>query len=360
MTTQNKQKQAGPQPFPRLSRKSVRSRWATLAVASVGALVLVGCAGGGSSTEPSESTSTPDEASAAQPRIAMVTPASTDEFYLTMYCGARAAAAGQDIELTISGTTEITTEAVMQVVQTVLATEPEGMVLVVWDQEAFNTTMEPYFDSGRPLVMPDSFISSGDFTQSIRTDSYQSSYDAALAVVSSFELSAGKVIIVTDSPGNGIQSARAEGFKDGLEAETDLEVLEIQYIGNDAADASNAVVSAAAGNDDLVMVFSTNIGAGTGAANGIATSEKQIVHVGYDTSSSQVAQLRAGDYDVLVAQSPFQMGFDSVTLVAELLKGVKTTADITEQTIFSDSALVTQANVDSPEIARFLYKEDCS
>jgi len=333
-------------------RRSSQSKKALLAVASIGVLALSACAGGTDST----ASDTPS----AGTSIAMVTPASTDEFYLTMYCGARAAAAEQEVDLTISGTTEITTESVMLVVTTVLATEPDGMLLTVWDQEAFNTTMKPYTDSGRPLVMPDSFLGSGEYLQSIRTDSYQSSYDAAAEVAGSFGLSSGKVLIVTDSPGNGIQSARAEGFKDGIEAETGLEVLEIQYVGNDSAKASGTVTSASAGNEDLVLVFSTNIGAGTGAANGIATAGEDIVHVGYDTSSSQVAQLRNGDYDVLVAQSPYQMGFDSVTLVAQILKGEKNQADVTEQTVFSNSALVTQENVDSPEMATFLYREDCS
>lgn len=333
-----------------------------LAAVGISGLVLGGCA-----ATPSDPDSAPEvdseetsvEASDV-PEITMVTPASTDEFYLTMYCGAQAAAEEEQVDLTISGSTEIATDKVMEVLQTALATEPDGMLLTVWDTEAFNSTMKEYTDTGRPLVMPDSFISSGEYVQSIRTDSYQSSYDAAVEVVANYGLSEGKVLIVTDSPGNAIQSARAEGFLDGINSETGLEALEIQYIGNEAAEASNAVTSASAANDDLELVFSTNIGAGTGAANGIASTGEDIVHAGYDTSSSQVAQLRNGDYDVLVAQSPYQMGFDALTLVAEILKGEVEASEIEEQTVFSDSTLVTQDNVDEPEISRFLYKEDCS
>jgi len=327
-----------------------------IAIASIGVLALAGC----STTEAGPTEAGPSEGSDDKVRIAMVTPASTDPFYGAMYCGAQAAAAEQEIDLTIQGSPEVTVEAEMQVLQTVLATEPDGMVLTVWDQQAFNTTMKPYTDSGRPLVMADSSLGSGEYLQSIRTDSYQSSYDAAVKVVESFGLSSGKVLILTDSPGNGIQVARAEGFTDAIEAETEIEVLELQYISNDSAKASNAVTSASAGNDDLVMVFSTNIPAGTGAANGISTAGKDIVHVGYDTSSTQVDQLRNGDYDVLVAQSPYQTGYDSVTLVAEILNGDKKVDDVKEETMFSPTALVTRDNVDEPDIAAFIYTSDCN
>ncbi|MDQ1136250.1 ribose transport system substrate-binding protein [Microbacterium sp. SORGH_AS 1204] len=292
--------------------------------------------------------------------VAMVTPESTGEFYGAMYCGAKAAAAEQGITLNIQGSPGVSTEEVMQVLQSVLATDPDGLLLTVWDNNAFNSTLEPYTAAGHPLVMPDSFLSDDNFVQSIRTDNYQSSYDAAVQALEDFKITSGKVLIVTDAPGNAVQSSRAEGFRDAIADKSDLDVLEFQYVGGDSAKASQAVSSALAANPDISVVFTTNIGAGTGAANGISTAGSDAKLIGFDTASSQVQELRDGAYDALIGQSPYQMGYESTTLISKILKDEESATDVTEKVKWSPWALVTAENVDSSEIAPYLYSSTCS
>jgi len=317
------------------------------------AVVLAGCSTGSSAAS--------GDSSSAKKTIAMVTPESTGEFYGTMYCGAKAAAEKEGVTLKIQGTPETTTDAEMQVLQSVLATNPDGLLLTVWDNTAFNSTLKSYTDSGKPLVMPDSFLSNKEYVQSIRTDNYQSSYDAAVQAIKDFKLTSGKVVIVTDSPGNQVQSDRAKGFKDAIEKESKLTALDIQYVGGDSAKASQTVSSQLSANSDVKLVFSTNIGAGTGAANAISASgDDDIVHVGYDTASNQVASLKKGEYDALVAQDPYTEGYDATELMAKLVKGDTKASDVKEQTVYSPWKLVTKDNVDDADVAKYLYTSDCS
>ncbi|RKN12887.1 substrate-binding domain-containing protein [Streptomyces radicis] len=331
-----------------------RMLWVGVAVATT--TLLAGC----STSDPATGSGGDEGGGEGDFTVAMVTPESTGEFYGAMYCGAQDAADEQGVTLNIQGTPGTSVEEEMQVLQSVLATDPDGMLLTVWDNTAFNQTMSSFTGAGKPLVMPDSFLSDDAYTQSIRTDSYQSSYDAAVQAVEDFGVASGTALVVTDAPGNAIQTARAEGFRDAIQEETGLEVLEFQYVGGDSAEASQVVSSSLAANPDLSLVFSTNIGAGTGAANGIRTaSGDDIVHIGYDTSSSQVEELRGGDYDALVAQSPYTMGFDAMTLISRILTGEVEAESITEKTEFSPWALVTADNVDSDEMASYLYTADC-
>jgi ribose transport system substrate-binding protein len=293
--------------------------------------------------------------------VGMVTPESTGEYYGTMYCGAEAAAADQGVTAKIQGTPEVTAEAEMAVIQSVIATNPDGMILATWDNNAFNAVMKTYVDAGNPLVMTDSFLSDDNlFVQSIRTDSYQSSYDGTLEVLKRLAIDSGKALVITDTPGNQVQSARAEGFRDALEKNTGLEVLEFQYVGGDAAKASQAVSSAQAANTDLAIVFATNIPAGTGAANGIRTSGKDIALLGYDAAKVQVDELKAGEYDALIAQNPYEMGYEAMTLISKILKGETSADSITDKSRFTSWAMITADNVDDPGMAQFLYNTDCS
>lgn len=293
--------------------------------------------------------------------VAMVTPESTGEFYGAMYCGAQDAADESGVTLNIQGTPETTVDAEMQVLQSVLATDPDGLLLTVWDNNAFNETLGEYTDAGNPLIMPDSFLSNDAYIQSVRTDSYQSSYDAAVQALTDFSITEGSVLVVTDAPGNAIQSARAEGFRDAIADNSDLNMLEFQYVGGDSAKSSQAVSSALAANPDLSLVFSTNIGAGTGAANGIATvGVDGVTHIGYDTASAQVDELKNGGYDALIAQSPYQMGFDAMELMSSILTGETDADSVTEKSVYAPWALVTADNVETSDIAPFLYTADCS
>jgi ribose transport system substrate-binding protein len=317
------------------------------------AVALTGCSAG--------SPAATSDSSSSGKTIAMVTPESTGEFYGTMYCGAKAAAEKEGVTLKIQGTPETTTDAEMQVLQSVLATNPDGLLLTVWDNTAFNSTLKSYTDSGKPLVMPDSFLSNDEYVQSIRTDNYQSSYDAAVQALKDFDLTSGKVIIVTDAPGNQVQSARAKGFKDAIEKESKLTPLDIQYVGGDSAKASQTVSSQLSANPDVKLVFSTNIGAGTGAANAISASgDDGIVHIGYDTASNQVASLKKGEYDALVAQDPYTEGYQATELMAKLVTGETKASDVKEQTVYSPWKLVTKDNVDDDDVKKFLYTSDCS
>lgn len=328
----------------------IRTHKRVLAIAATTAtagIALTGCSAGGGG----------DSAGGGdKPTVAVVTPESTGEFYGAMYCGAQDAADEAGITLNIQGTPEVTTDAEMAVLQAVLATDPDGLLLAVWDNTAFNETLSTY---DRPIIMPDSFLSNDAHIASVRTDNYQSSYDAALKIVEEFGVDSGKVFIVTADPGNQVQTARAEGFRDAVEEHTDLEALEFAYVGGDAAKASQAVTSAIAANPDISIVFTTNGAAGTGSISGVASSGSDALSVGFDTASSQVEELRSGGYDALIAQSPYQMGYDSMEMMAQILDGSLKPEDIEEKDIWSPWAVVTADNVDDEETKPFLMTSDC-
>lgn len=355
----------------RTASRSLRRRTSVLGLSLTAAALLAACSSGSTAAPTSSSAAgssaagssaaTSGGTSAGSLTVAMVTPESTGEFYGAMYCGAKAAAKETGVNLNIQGTPDVTVDAEMQVLQSVLATNPDGMLLTVWDNNAFNQTMSAFTSEGKPLIMPDSMLSDDNYLQSIRTDNYQSSYDATTQALNDFGISSGSVLVLTDAPGNAIQTARANGFADAIKAKGGIKLLETQFVGSDSAKAAQAISSAAAANPDLSLVFTTNMGAGTGAAAGVsALGTGTIKHLGYDTASAQVAQLKSGGYDALVAQSPYQMGYDAMEQMSKVLTKQVDPASITDKTVWSPWKLVTKANVDTPEIAPFLYTADCS
>ena len=65
-------------------------------------------------------------------------------------------------------------------------------------------------------------------------------------------------------------------------------------------------------------------------------------------------------YDALIAQQPFDMGYNSVKLVAETIRAgaIDTAVVVHDQP--TGFAVITRENVDDPAIAAFIYPADLS
>ena len=99
-------------------------------------------------------------------------------------------------------------------------------------------------------------------------------------------------------------------------------VLEYAYPGTDTAKAAEAVTAAIAGNPDLAGVYATHESAALGAATGLRDAGQQgtIKLIAFDASPEQVNDLKNGTYDALIAQQPYDMGYNSVKLVADTIR----------------------------------------
>jgi ribose transport system substrate-binding protein len=295
-----------------------------------------------------------------QKTVAYVTPQNTGPFYGNMRCGAIDAAKEAGVKLQWQGTPSTETAEEMQVLTSVLATQPSALVLTVWDNTAFNDVAGQFTANGAPLVMADSTLSDDNYWQSIRTDSFGSSRDAAAELAK--PISSGSVLIITDKPGNQIQMDRANGFKEGIEKNTSLKVEAMQYVGADAAKAASVVSSSVAANANIKLVFATNDAAGTGAANALRSANKRdaVTLVGYDTAPSQIEELKNGDYAALIAQSPYTMGYESVKLAAAGVAGTTKKESIADKTKYTPWKIVTKENMETDEAKKYIYTAQCN
>ena len=94
-------------------------------------------------------------------------------------------------------------------------------------------------------------------------------------------------------------------------------------------------------------------------AQGVATGVKQagatgVSVVGFDAGPDQIKQLEAGDVQALVAQKPYDIGFQGVQQALNALGGKEVTGNIQ-----TESIVVTKDNMNDPEVAKYIYKSDC-
>lgn len=87
----------------------------------------------------------------------------------------------------------------------------------------------------------------------------------------------------------------------------------------------------------------------------------------FDADPQQVQDLKAGVYDVLIAQDPYQMGYDAVMNLAKYVRGeitaeeLRATGNAEEEGVrHFDTAALTRDNIDDPENKKYQYIAEVS
>lgn len=294
-------------------------------------------------------------------RVAFVVADAADPFYHTMHCGAIAAARKNNVSLSWQGPASVDFQPELQVLNATMQRHPQGLVLAPFDPNAFIQPVQKAMRQGIPVVTVDGSLAKRAEIQNIRTNNIAAGRKAADAMGRLIGGS-GKVLIVALSPGVPANLERATGFSNEIKAKyPKVTLLPIQFPGGDSNKAVQDVTASIRANPDLKGIYTTYAIASNGAASAILATGKrgQIKLVAYDADPKEVSDLKAGVYDALVVQNPFAEGFNSVSLVAKLIRGQKQRARVQYQT-YPQSFIATRGNINAPWLQKYLYKLNCS
>jgi ribose transport system substrate-binding protein len=279
-------------------------------------------------------------------------------FYTGMECGAKAAAAAYNVDLGWNGSHNWDPNETRAVIEAFQANQPQGWVFAPTDPDAFIRFATDEMAAGRPVVTVDAPMSSPVELANMQSDHYQGGQLAAQAMLEQTG-GTGSYLVLHMQPGLPDIGGRADGFRDAMTA-AGSKVLEYAYPGTDTAKAAEAVASAIAGNPDLAGVYATHESAALGAATGLRDAGQQgtIKLIAFDASPEQVNDLNNGVYDALIAQQPFDMGYNSVKLVADTIRAGTIDTSAVEHDQPTGFAVITRDNVTDPAIAAFIYPAD--
>jgi ribose transport system substrate-binding protein len=294
---------------------------------------------------------------AAKVRIAFVAGQIGITFYTGVECGAKQAAKDFNVDLNWNGSHNWDINETRPIIDADLATNPEGWVISPTDPDALIPTINDLMSKGIPVVTIDAPMSKPAELQNIQSNHYAGGQVAAAAMIK-LTGGTGKYLILQLTPGLPDIGGRAKGFEDDM-AKAGATLLPDVFPGTDQALAADAVTAAIGANPDLVGVYATHESAANGAASAIKAANKQgtIKLVAFDSAPTQVADLKNGVYDALVAQAPFNMGYYSVKLVAQVIR-----KEVDPKTVVHDNPTglyaITKDNADAPETQKWIYPAD--
>lgn len=326
-----------------------------LAASALVLLATVGCAG--SEAAPSGSEAAPDAAAGEDYTIALVPGMTTHPAYQTMYCGALQAAEELGVTVDFQGANAWDPAQQLPVVQSLLATSPDALLLVPSDSSALRPAVDQFLAADIPVITVDTGLDdTSGLTAEIRSDNEQGGGAAAQALGEAIG-GKGTVAIISGVPGATTDIARVDGFRQVMEEQfPDVTLLEPEYSRSVVATAESQVQSLMLAHDDLAGVFGVNGNSATGAANAVSNSGRDIVVAGYDAEPGTVEQLRAGNINILVVQDFIQEGRLAVEYAYAALTG---DASAIETPRVLENIIATTETADDPEVSQYFYMAEC-
>jgi ribose transport system substrate-binding protein len=293
--------------------------------------------------------------------IALIPGLTTDAFYITMRKGAEAAAKALGVDLIFQGAADFNPVTQVPVLNAVTARNPSAILIAPTDKVQLVETLKKASEAGIPVITVDTFIGDGHHQTGNGAAAFPLSYVASDNVLGG-EIAAralakaigdkGKVYVSNVKPGVSTTDQREQGFKGEKNRHPNITVLETQFNDDDANKAASQFQSVLARNPDLTGVFGANLfsamGASNGAKQGGATGKVKVV--AFDAPASIVPEIKAGTVDIAIAQHPAEIGYFGVTAAYAHLTGQSI-----PPLIGTGFTVIDKANVDDPEVKRFVY-----
>jgi ribose transport system substrate-binding protein len=292
------------------------------------ALLLAAC-GGDDDSGSSGSSSSGSSSTAKKFNMTLIAGVRGDEFYITMNCGAQAEAKKLGATLNFQGPNEFAADQQIPIVNAVAAKKPDAVLIAPTDTKALFAPINQLADGGSKVVLVDTTLEQPDMAVSEIASDNEGGGKVAAETLTKLIGGSGKVFVNNVKPGISTTDARAKGFEEGAKA-AGLTYVGQQYNGDDPAKAAAITKSILAKHPDLKGIFATNLFSAEGAAAGVreAGKQDQVKIVGFDAGPKQIADLKEGTVQALIAQRPADIGAQGVQQAYAALTGKATKKEI--------------------------------
>lgn len=279
-------------------------------------------------------------------RIAVVPKGRAHLFWQSVHAGAVKAARERDVEIVWNGpATETDYNGQIQIVDAMINQHVDAIALAPIDKKVMVSVVERAVKENIPVVIFDSGIDTESYTSMVATDNYAAGQMAAERMGEILG-GKGKVVVVAVQPGGASTMAREQGFEDGIKKFAGIQIVDKRYGMADFAKSLQVAENMLTAFPDATGLFASNESSAVGAAQALqGRNSKTVKMVGFDWSPTLLKHLREGLVDSLVAQDPFNMGYESVMAAVNKLEGKPV-----EKNRPMPPRLITKANLDSPEV----------
>ncbi len=335
------------------SSKNVTARRALAAAAATVAAASVAASAVASST-------------AGTLRIAGVVAQSPDPYFVSMKCGALAAAKKLGgVSLTWQGPVQPSVSQEITALGSVAVTKPDGVILSPFSPTAFLQPVSKLMKQGVPVALADAYLSKNAAYSATYTD-VSSSGPVLARRIAGLIGGKGELGIVAFGAGDPFETPRYAGMVKVIKAKyPNITVLPVQYAAADSNKAAQVVSGLLAAHPNVKAIYATDGPMGQGAAAALRTAGKRgiVKLISFDAEPALVTDLRNGSIDALYAQAPYIEGYNAMMSLVHYLRGAGTAKKAVKPAnpYYTPAPLkfITKADLAKPDTRKFLYLASC-
>jgi ribose transport system substrate-binding protein len=327
----------------KLRRIAMAKKIYQILVILISVALLVACAG------PAPAPQQP-AAQSGGGEIVFIPKSTSATFYLALKQGAEDK--GKELGYTISyqgPATEADIAAQVDLVRNIIKKKPAGILLAALDSKALIPVVEEAMAAGVPVAMVDSGIDSDAPVASILTDQYAGGVMAGEIMAKLL----GETGLVADHgiQAGSVSAGRSKGFQDAIAKYSNMKALDTQWTDADSTKSMNITSDEITANPDLAGVFNA-CAASTGDAEAVKAKglAGKVKIVAFDPSPEVLPLFEEGTIQAIIAQDPYQMGYQGVAAIDAFIKG----QPIATKDIQLKPVLITVENYNTPEVQELL------
>ena len=287
--------------------------------------------------------------------VALVPGITSDPFYITMENGAYTEAKLLGVNLVVLGSaTAFSPETQIPIVNAEFAKKPSALVIAPTDAVALYAPMARYQKAGIPVISVDTTLNKTGILTSRITSGNTNGGALAAATLAADCHNKGQVLIMSTNAGSSTVDDRMSGFTKEMKKYPKMKQLSTQFDNDSATQASTLTQSSILAHPSLCGIFGLNSASGTGVGAGIQAAGKKgkVFAVGYDAEPAEVASLKSGVLNGLIAQSPALEGALGVEYAYFAITGQKS---LIIKSVQLDNHSITTKNVNQKATEQFFY-----
>ena len=298
-------------------------------------------------------------------RIAAVYENTSDAFWGSYMCGAKAKAAELGIKLEVASQATPDSAKLATALDTALLTAPLAAIVNPIDPAPWSTKIASLMAAGLAVSTVQNF-------DAIPTQYSYSQADDAGAPFAPMVLDlvgkgkTGKAVTLLGLAKAPWQDNRVAALENAIkEANPEMQFLDAQVDGFDVNKGTQLISSLIVANPDLKVILAVAGPEGQAVAAAIKqTGATGITVIAFDAVPAEVAGIRDGTIQMLIAQPAYGLGGAQVEqLVGYLTSAVYAPGKPVKAQSGTPSiqkvGIISKANVDAPETKQFIYNGDC-
>ena len=247
-----------------------------------------------------------------------------DRFWVDANEGLEAEAERLGVSAEFLGPTEEDPAEQATLLEEAIARDPAGIAVAAEGAKEITEAVARAGEAGIPVISWVSPLPDGEAVAHVGTDHFAAGEEAAGALAEELD-GRGQVALLATSIEEPEVRQRMEGFRSGLEAHPDVEVVYTGITGDDLETVPSKVDTLLQSRPDIDALFGVTGPEVRGAAEAVRDSGGcgEVRVAGFSDTPAAVELMRAGCVQLLVAQKPGEITARALSLLHDLERGAE-------------------------------------